>query len=451
MRIAVIGAGPTGLAAAYALSGRGAHVVVFESTSVSGGMARTVTVGEERIEAFYHHIFTSDEALVSLAEAIGLGDRLEWLPPRNALYSGERLYPFTTPGDLLRLGALPLMDRIRLGLFVLAARRARSWEHLEERTAREWAVETGGKRVYETIWKPLLASKFGDYADQVGATWLWNKTKLRGSTRGKGQGREILGYFRGSFGVLYDTLTARIRAAGGEVRLNTPVLTIRSLSATPQEEGMLLVRTPEGEEPFSKVLVTTAPAELARMAPQLPEGFREQLTDIPHQANLCALLELSRPLSPYYWITVADEEFPFVALIEHTNLLPPARYGSSVVYLSRYLSPSAPLFRADDETVAAVFLDGLSRLARTVERTSPGRMRWDPSFLKRIRIFRADSAQHVATRGYGKRIPPHRTPIPNLYLNCMAQIYPEDRGQNYAIEQGLRSPEILDFSGRSAP
>ncbi len=189
MRIAVIGAGPTGLAAAYALSGRGANVVVFESTSVSGGMARTVTVGVERIEAFYHHIFTSDEALVSLAEEIGLGDRLEWLPPRNALYSGERLYPFTTPGDLLRLGALPLMDRIRLGLFVLAARRVRSWEHLEERTAREWAVETGGKRVYETIWKPLLASKFGDYADQVGATWLGTRPNS-GDPPGERTGRK---------------------------------------------------------------------------------------------------------------------------------------------------------------------------------------------------------------------------------------------------------------------
>lgn len=425
MRIAVIGAGPTGLAAAYALSRRGANVVVFESAPATGGMAKTATVGEERIEIFYHHIFTSDEALVRLAEELGLGDRLEWFPPRNALYSGDVLYPFTTPGDLLRLGALPLTDRLRLGLFILAARRIQSWEHLEERTAREWAVKTGGRRAYETIWKPLLASKFGDYADMVGATWLWNKTKLRGSTRGKGQGREILGYFRGSFGALYDTLAARIRDAEGEVRTSTPVLSVRPLPADSSGESPLLVKTHGGEERFSKVLVTTAPAELARLAPDLPERFREELTAIPHQANLCAMLELSRPLTPYYWITVAEEEFPFVALIEHTNLVPATRYGSSVVYLSRYLSPSSPLFRADDETVAEVFLDGLSFLAKTVERTSPGQMRWNRSILKRLRIFRAESAQHVALKGYGKRIPPHRTPLPNLYLNCMAQIYPE--------------------------
>ena len=47
------------------------------------------------------------------------------------------------------------------------------------------------------------------------------------------------------------------------------------------------------------------------------------------------------------------------------------------------------------------------------------------------------------TVGAAARIPDHRTPIPGLYLANMAQIYPQDRGQNYSILLGEKIAEIV--------
>ena len=51
---------------------------------------------------------------------------------------------------------------------------------------------------------------------------------------------------------------------------------------------------------------------------------------------------------------------------------------------------------------------------------------------------------------YSKLLPPLQTPVPGLYSACMAQIYPEDRGQNYAIRIGREAADaILKTLGRA--
>ena len=62
MKIAIIGAGPTGLVAAHELLKTGASVTVFEGEGAVGGLVRMIPSEGEPLEAFYHHIFTSDGA-----------------------------------------------------------------------------------------------------------------------------------------------------------------------------------------------------------------------------------------------------------------------------------------------------------------------------------------------------------------------------------------------------
>jgi protoporphyrinogen oxidase len=139
-------------------------------------------------------------------------------------------------------------------------------------------------------------------------------------------------------------------------------------------------------------------------------------------------------LTPYYWLNIADPEMPFGGLIEHTNYIPAERYGGRVLlYISNYLFPDNPLYSAPKKAVIDAYLPHLARV-------NPG---FDRSWILASHHFRADYAQPVVTVGYRDRIPDMRTSVPGLYLCSMAQIFPEDRGQNYAIVYGERVASLM--------
>ncbi|HEX3046416.1 MAG TPA: NAD(P)/FAD-dependent oxidoreductase [Bacillota bacterium] len=428
MKIGIVGGGFTGLTAGYELAKQGHQVVVYEQLAECGGLVSVTKVGDVALENFYHHIFTSDQELVDLIEELGLGSRMHWLTPYNSTYINGKFYSLNTPGDLLRFKELPFIERIRMGLLILRSWYIKNWSRLEKCYAKDWVYKNAGKQAYEKFWGPLLYSKFDSDADRVAAVWLWNKFKLRGSTRSKNLNKELLGYFNGSFGTITQELIKKITGLGGQIRCNTTVTQI-----APQPGGAVELTAGASRETFDRVIVTTAPDLLLEMKVSFPEEYQKKLSAIKYKANICMTLELSQPLSPYYWITVTDNRVPFVAVIEHTNLVKDPGYGSHIVYLSRYLDESNELYWASDQVIRTKFLTDLKKMFPA----------WNESTLKNCRISRVRYAQPVVITNYSKILPPFETPIKNLYLACMAQIYPEDRGQNYAVRMGKEIAKIV--------
>jgi protoporphyrinogen oxidase len=432
--IAIVGAGLTGLVAAYRLATAGWRVTVFERYPEPGGLVATFEAGGERLECFYHHLFTTDTDYVALARELGLGGEIEWLPSRMGIYSGGRLWDFGTPASLLKFRPLPWADKVRFALSTLRLNRSGDYRPFEGVTAREWIIRHAGHRVYGTVWGPLLHQKFAEKADEVAMVWLWGKVYLRGRSRSVTGLGERLGYMRGSFGRLVDALVSRLREAGARLEFATPVKKIVPV------EGGLEVHARVGAERFGKVLFTAAPQELVRVASDAMKAEpRERLERLNATAALCIALELSRSLSPYYWLNIADPGFPFGGLIEHTNYLPGERYGGHhVLYISKYLFTEHPLWSARDEDVWAAYRPFLQRINPDFE---------DSWVLERHQ-FKANHAQPVIPCNYRSMIPPFETPMPGLYHACMAQIYPEDRGQNYAVRSGTRAAEALLAAAR---
>lgn len=441
MKIAVTGAGLTGLTAGCELSGKGHDVTVFEEAPQAGGLASAFKAGSENLDKFYHHVFTSDSHLLNLLEELSISEKLKWYEPKNAIYIDSALYPFTTPFDLLAFRPLSFISRIRTGLLVLSSGILKNYRPLELITAREWIVRRSGRDAYEKVWGPLLKSKFDIDAGNVSGTWIWNKFKLRGSSRGKNISRELLGYMDGGFSTLVDGLVNKIDQNGGTLCLKSPVRSIRK-----NTDGSFEVSTGLGighdgtdkersdkAERFDKVLFTAAPELLADVCEDLPGDYRESLKAVRFKANLCLALELRESLSPYYWITISQEGFPFVLIIEHTNLTGLRGYGSHIVYLSRYLDASDPLFSASDDEITELFIKGLKAVF-------PG---FDPEDIIKSTLSRTRYAQPVVTVGYEKRIPDIKTPLDGLYLASMPQIYPEDRGLNYAVGLGERAAGVI--------
>jgi protoporphyrinogen oxidase len=412
-------------------------------------LAGSFEVGGTRLEKFYHHWFTSDTHVVDLVRELGQEDRVLHRPTRTGMYFAHQFFRLSTPLDVLRFTPLSPVGRMRLGLLALRARQVRHWRELEDLTAEQWLVQLGGREVYDVVWKPLLEGKFGAHASEISAVWFWNKLKLRGGSRGKG-GEEVLAYYRGGFAALANQVAAAISQQGGSIRLESPV------SGLLVEDGRITgVETADGPIHASAVLATPAlPIVADLVEPYVSAEYVRSLRRIEYLANICIVLELDRSLSETYWLNVNDPGFPFVGVIEHTNFEPPESYaGRKLVYLSKYLPETAELYQLPDDEVVRYSLQHLRRMFPALEE------RW----VLAAHVWRARFAQPIVVRRYSRLIPPLETPISGLYLTSMAQVYPEDRGTNYAIREGraagrkiaeqMRSPAAvpLGMSESGAP
>lgn len=408
MRVGIVGAGATGLSAGYTLAQHGHDVTVLEKGPELGGLVASIRVGGTAVERFYHHVFASDTAIIRLAEELGLGDDLRFRSLGTGIYYDGRLHPFGTPREMLAFSPLGPIDRIRFAAssaYLKAVKRHQRFERVE---ALAWTAQHAGKRATEVIWEPLLRGKFGPRAPEISMAWLWARVHYRTFK---------LGYLRGGFHRLYEALADGIESRGGEVVFGKGVQRIQRASG-----GVRVTCSDGSHDDFERLVVTTPPVELARAL-----GSPGAATRVDYLGATCFLLELRRSLVPYYWLNVNDPAFPFLAVVEHTRMEDPAAYGGRhLVYVGNYVARDDPRYTAEPARLLDEYLPYLRRL--------------DPAFgpedVLDWHFSRAPFAQPVVTVGYEQRIPPHETAVEGVYLASMAQVYPQDRGQNYAIAMG---------------
>jgi protoporphyrinogen oxidase len=432
--VVVVGAGFCGLTAAHELSKRGHKVTVLEQESDIGGLAGSFNVNGARLEKFYHHWFTNDHHIVELIKELGCSENIVLRPTRTGLFYANSIFRLSSPLDVLRFTPLPLKDRIRLGLLALYVRRIHDWRKLEALSAAQWLRHVSGRRAYEVVWGPLLRGKFGIYAEDVSAVWFWSKLKLRGGSRDD-RGAERLAYYRGGFAALAEQLASEIRSRGGAIRTDAAVTGLES------KHGRCTGVIVDGESiPASIIIATPAlPVVADLIAPHVSEDYVTTLRRVKYLANVCLVLELDRSLSETYWLNINDPDFPFVGVIEHTNFEPPDSYaGRHIVYLSRYLPETEPYFHWSDAALLNFTLPHLKRMFPS----------FSSAWIVGFHAWRARFAQPVVERHYSRIIPSYRTPLVGLYLASMAQVYPEDRGTNYAVREGRRVAELV---GQASP
>jgi protoporphyrinogen oxidase len=431
VRVGVIGAGVCGLVAAHRIAAAGHEVDVYERWPGLGGQAATLDVGGGHLlERYYHHLFTTDRHIAALYEELGMPDELEWRPSSVAMFAHGRQWPFTTPADLLRFGPMPPFDRVRMGVAVLALQRlAGDRKPFERVTARAWIEKRMGQAAWREVWGPMLRGKFGARADEIAMVWIWNKLRLR---RGEDAREEKLGYPRRSWEPLFAALRQSIEGSGGRVLIDRPAVRIDpGLEVTFGAPGSFRAGhdpqefEPAGAERYDRVLATVPNDVFARLT-GLPAA------PIEYFAALCLLLELDRPFSGFYWTNVADRELPFVGLIEHTNFVEPERYdGRRFLYVANYLERGHELLSLDAGALLERYTPGLRAVNPAFDRT----------WVRNMWLHREPAAQPIVTVGYHERIPPLRTPVDGLFVANTTQVYPEDRGTNYAVRLGEQAAE----------
>jgi protoporphyrinogen oxidase len=459
VRVAVLGAGVTGLVAALRLAEAGHAVDVYERWPGLGGMAATFEVDPGvRLERYYHHWFASDRHIVALMDELGLGDQVGWHASSTAIFAQGRVWPFTTPADVLRYAPMPLASRVRMGVAaVLIQRLVRDGSPLERRTARTWIVRTMGRPAWDHVWGPLMRGKYRDEADRVAAVWLWGKLALRRSLRPEELDEERLGYPEGSFEVLFSALSDRIRSLGGRIHLDRPAAALGladpgdpsgRLALVPGAAGSFRAGrdprafAPDGPpEEFDRVVATVPGGVLLDLlTPELAEAvgtaWTDRVRDLRYVAALTLLLEVDADvdLGEHYWVNVVDEDVPFVAVVDHSRLVGTEAYGGRrFVYVANYLPAGHDLMQLDADELLAAYLPGLRRI-------SPGLR---PEQVRRSWVFREPDGQPVVGLRHRDALPSMLTDVPGLVLATTAQIYPQDRGTNYAVLLGERAADAV--------
>lgn len=408
MHVAIIGGGITGLTAAYELTKRGVKVTVFEKDQTLGGLAAGFhsPSWNWKLEKTYHHFFTNDTAVINLAKKIEMKKDLMTLSPTTSVYWNNAQYPFDTPLNILKFPEIPFIDRIRTGITAALMKINPWWQPLEHITAKKLFQTINGNTAWKTIWEPLIDAKFGPYADKVAAAWLWGRIHKR---------TPRLGYFHGGFSHFVEVLALAIQKQGGVIKTNTMVTEI-------------------DRHTFDAVLLTV-PSSIATKLFDFPKSYVQQLLSIPHLWAQVLILETDTPiLEKTYWLNINDRSFPFLAVVQHTNMVDKKHYGNKhIAYVGNYLPDNHPYLSMTKEQVLKTFLLYLKKINPTVK-------------VRRSYFFTSPFAQPVHTTGYSKRAPTLDTPIPHVYLANLDSIYPWDRGINYSIELGQKAAKkILSF------
>ncbi len=414
MRIGIIGGGVTGLTAAYDLAGAGQEVILWEARQQLGGLASGFRDEgwDWPLDRFYHHLFASDQAAQELSREVGA--EVFFRRPETVIWHRDTMEPFDSPLAVLRFPHLNLPEKLRAGLVVLYLRLLRDWRPLEGVRAEEWLRRTMGARAYEVLWQPLFEGKFGEDYREVNMAWFWARISKR---------TKALGYYVGGFQAFADRLGSAVTSRGGRVEVGSEVHEVRPLAG-----GGYEVHLGGSSVTVDRVVVTVGPRAALGLLPGLPEAYAEQLRRLRSLAAMTVVLALDRPLTRgLYWVNLPKRVFPFLALVEHTSYIDRSHYGGDhLVYLGDYLPESHPHFRMSKDELLQVYLPAVRRINPAFEE----------SWVRKSWLFREREAQPFTPLHHSRAIPPLRTPLRGLYVASMSQVYPWDRGTNYAVEIG---------------
>jgi protoporphyrinogen oxidase len=168
---------------------------------------------------------------------------------------------------------------------------------------------------------------------------------------------------------------------------------------------------------FDRVIACLPTRVTCRLTPALPDAYRRRYDWGEAYGAHCLILALDRPLTPHYWLNIADPGYPFMVLVEQTNFVPPADYGGRhIIYLGTYRPMGDPIFTKDAAAVLDRYLPHIARICPALRR----------EWITEVWSFGAPYAQPIVTLDY-------REHIPGLFIANMFQVYPHDRGQNYSI------------------
>jgi len=418
-RIAVLGAGPMGLAVAYQLVQDGHQPVLFEADDRVGGMTACFDFNGLEIERYYHFHCISDHAFLQMLNELDLADQMHWVETKMGYWYQGKLQAWGNPIALLKFKGLSLAAKFRYGLHAFLCTRRNNWRPLDNMEATGWIKRWVGSEAYDVLWRRLFDYKFYEFTDNLSAAWIWSRIRRIGRSR-YSLFREKLGYLDGGSNTLLQAMKSYIETKGGEIKLQSPVSKVII-----ESNKVIGVEVAGKLEHFDKVISTIPLPYVPRLMPDLPPDVLSKFKSIKNIAVVCVIAKLRKPVTENFWLNINDPEMDIPGLVEYSNLRPLEQH---VVYVPFYMPGEHPKFADQDQ----VFLN---KVKRYIKKINPDLT--DDDFID-IRASRYRHAQPVCDPGYLTKLPPAALPIRGLWVADTSYYYPEDRGISESINFGRK-------------
>jgi protoporphyrinogen oxidase len=416
--IAVLGAGPMGLAVAYQLVREGKRPVIYEADDRVGGMTASFDFNGLEIERFYHFHCTSDHAYFDVLKDLGLSDRLHWVATKMGYYYQGNVQPWGNPIALLKFRGLGWVAKFRYGLHAFLCTKRSDWRPLDKIEATVWIKSWVGTEAWEVLWKRLFHYKFYHLSDSLSAAWIWSRVRRIGRSRSS-LFAEKLGYLEGGSTTLLQAMQADIIARGGEFRLSAPVSKVHMTG-----EKVIGLQVGDGPIELYEQIISTIPLPyVPRLMPDLPADILEKFAAQKNVAVVCVIVKLAKSVTENFWLNVNDPDMDIPGLVEYTNLRP---LDHTVVYVPYYMPADLPAFAAPDA-------DFIARTKSYLQRINPDLS--DNDFTD-MHASRYRFAQPVCGPNFLETVPPAQLPIQGLWVADTSYYYPEDRGISESIQFG---------------
>lgn len=425
MKIGIIGAGYSGLTIAKELIEKGQDVTIFEKQPYVGGMVDTIEIFDTRLEKYYRHIFKSDKEAIKLIKEMGLESELIWPATKMGYLSNKKPYLFGTPISLLKFKPLNLIQKLRFGFNVIHIKLINDYKKLEKVTAEKWLKDRIGDKVYSQVWEPLLISKFGEEKDQISMAWLWGKIKLR-STSSTAEG-EQLGYIKGSYQKLTDNFYKYLLNKNVDIKLET------SVKEVTKENDKYIVKYTRNEkeekEEFDVIVSTIDYKGFEKLFDKyMNEEEKQKIQKVNYTSARTMMIVANKSFTPFYWLNIGDNDIPFGGIIEHTNFIDKSNYDNNhILYISNYMTEDNKLYNVSKEELLKEYMKSLTKINKEFTMEN----------IKDYYVFDEKYAQPIIECNYSEYIMNDKLEKEKIYLCTMPQIYPEDRGMNYAIKSGV--------------
>jgi len=403
MKVAIIGAGPTGLLVGLRLSQKGYKVTIFEKNKEIGGLAKTFKEKDWQwpLEEFYHHFFSSDKTFQKIINELGLKDKLLYLNPKTSILKNKEFLKFDTPLSVLKFPYFSFSEKIRFGIVTLYLKFSNNFPLFEKIKATDWLKKNYGKKVYKILWGPLLKSKFPIKTNHISLSWFWGRIKVRGKQ---------LCYLKGSFKTLMKEMEKEIKKNKGKIITNYEIKNQSDLKS------------------FDKIIFTTPAYSLLKVfGKKLPKEYKKKIKKLEMLGaiNLVLILKEKFLKDNTYWLNINEKNYPFVAVVEHTNFISKKYYNQKrILYIGGYYPQNHLYLKKNKNQILKEFLPYLKKI--------------NPSFKKKdilnYYFFKSIYAQPLRIVNYPEIMPGFETPLKNVFLVNMQQVYPWDRGINYAFK-----------------
>jgi len=416
-RIAVLGAGPMGLAVAYQLALDGHQPIIYEADDRIGGMTASFDFNGLEIERYYHFHCISDSAFLQILDELNLSNKMNWVETKMGYWYQDQLQEWGNPLALLKFKGLSLVAKFRYGLHAFYSTKINDWSSLDHKDAINWIKGWVGNEAYEVLWRKLLEYKFYEYADNLSAAWIWSRIRRIGRSRFN-LFKEKLGHLDGGSNTLLQALQEKIISLGGEIHLCSPV------SKVTIKNGIVIGIELNGHEiSFDKIVSTVPLPYVSKLMPDLPIDLLTAYKSRKNIAIVCVIAKLTKQVTTNFWLNTNDPEMDIPGLVEYSNLRPLDKH---IVYVPFYMPGEHSKYQDSDE----IFIN---KVKKYVMKINPEISLSDFIDLK---VNRYHFAQPICEPKYLSQLPEVKLPINGLWVADTSYYYPEDRGISESIGFG---------------